>query len=241
MTCVTSVKYKICNSGKEFSDIVPSRGLHQGDPLSSYLFLICTEGFSTIMRRYEACGLLGGIKVARGAPTISHMLFADNSYILCKANLGATSSVWTYVGIWKESCANIGGDQRKRIKTSIGCLGRECANQKQQVEWVFKARYYPTGNYLGAKLGESPSFVWRSIMEAQNVLKADAVRLVGDGTTISVLKDPWLPHPTNAFVTTNSEALHGATFNSLFEIGEHKWDEELISDIFEDRDERDMS
>lgn len=73
-------------------------------------------------------------------------------------------------------------------------------------------------------------------MEAQNVLKAGAVRLVGDGTTISVLSDPWLPHPTNAFVTTNSEALHGVTVNSLFEIGEQKWDEELISDIFEDRD-----
>lgn len=76
MLCVTSVKYRICHAGREFGIIVPGRGLRQGDPLLSYLFLICMEGFTTIMNRFERNGLLGGIKVARGAPAISHILFA---------------------------------------------------------------------------------------------------------------------------------------------------------------------
>lgn len=28
---------------------------------------------------------------------------------------------------------------------------------------LFKARYFPPSDYLGAKIGDNPSFVWRSI------------------------------------------------------------------------------
>lgn len=38
------------------------------------------------MRRYQRNDLLRGIRVARGAPIISHMLFADDSYILCRVS-----------------------------------------------------------------------------------------------------------------------------------------------------------
>lgn len=86
MQCVTSARYKINHSGREFGNIIPGRGLRQGDPLSSYLFLICTEGFSALLKKYESQGLLGGVRVARGAPRIFHMLFADDSYIFCKAD-----------------------------------------------------------------------------------------------------------------------------------------------------------
>lgn len=37
---------------------------------------------------------------------------------------------------------------------------------------LFKARYYPTGSFLSAKLGGSPSFVWMSVLEAQSIIKA---------------------------------------------------------------------
>lgn len=58
MQCVMSARYKICHSGQEFGDIVPGRGLRQGDPLSSYLFLICTKGFSAILKKIEMMVLL---------------------------------------------------------------------------------------------------------------------------------------------------------------------------------------
>ena len=66
---------------------MPSRGLRQGDPLSSYLFLICTEGLTALTQDYERRRLLTGIiKITRGAPILSHMFFADDSYIYCEAN-----------------------------------------------------------------------------------------------------------------------------------------------------------
>lgn len=86
MTCVCSAKYQISNSGRQFGSIIPSRGIRQGDPLSSYLFLVCMEGLSILIQEYERRRNITGIQVARGAPRLSHMFFADDTYLFCKAS-----------------------------------------------------------------------------------------------------------------------------------------------------------
>ena len=66
--------------------IFPSRGIRQGDPISPYLFIICAEGLSALIRYYEAKRWISGVRVCRQTPAITHMLFADDSYLFCKAN-----------------------------------------------------------------------------------------------------------------------------------------------------------
>jgi hypothetical protein len=62
-------------------DFTPSRGLRQGDPLSPYLFLICAEGLpSALAHREEVLGI-EGVRVCTNAPSVSHLLFADDSLI----------------------------------------------------------------------------------------------------------------------------------------------------------------
>lgn len=39
------------------------------------------------------------------------------------------------------------------------------------VSKLFKARYFPRSDYLGANLGHNPSFVWRSIFSAKRVIR----------------------------------------------------------------------
>lgn len=59
----------------------PTRGLRQGDPLSLYLFLICGEGLSTLMRMARKEKRIEGVKVCRRGPSITHVLF-DDDYLL---------------------------------------------------------------------------------------------------------------------------------------------------------------
>lgn len=108
--------------------------------------------------------------------------------------------------------------------------------QDKLVSKVFKARYYSKGSFLNAEIGNNPSFIWRSIMEAQDIIKKGVGCRVGDGTSISIISDPWLPTENDAFVHTNNEALKNQMVSSLMSPDGNTWDTDLITDIFDSRD-----
>ena len=86
MLCVTIVHYNVIREGTTVGPIVPSRGLRQEDPLSPYLFILCAEGLSSLLRKNERAGFIHGAKVARGAPMVSHLFFIDDWFLFFNAN-----------------------------------------------------------------------------------------------------------------------------------------------------------
>ncbi|XP_026384551.1 uncharacterized protein LOC113280112 [Papaver somniferum] len=64
----------------------PSRGLRQGDPLSPYLFIFCMEALSRTLSHAEDLGIISGVKICKNAPSINHLLFADDCMVFCKEN-----------------------------------------------------------------------------------------------------------------------------------------------------------
>jgi hypothetical protein len=107
MKCVTSVKYRIRVNGELSEEFTPERGLRQGDPISPYLFLLCAEGFSSLLAKAEEEGKIGGVRVCRNAPSVSHLLFADDSLILCRATEGEATNLKELLRIYEECSGQV--------------------------------------------------------------------------------------------------------------------------------------
>ena len=54
--CVETVDYSVIMNKDMVGPIIPGRGLRQGDPLSPYLFILCAEGLSALIRNAENRG-----------------------------------------------------------------------------------------------------------------------------------------------------------------------------------------
>ncbi|GLT73742.1 hypothetical protein SLA2020_455790 [Shorea laevis] len=90
MGCVTSVSYEILLNGIAAGKVLPSRGLRQGDPLSPYLFILCAEGLTAMLREAKRRKLIHGVKICPQAPPISHLFFADDSFLFLRATEAET-------------------------------------------------------------------------------------------------------------------------------------------------------
>lgn len=115
MRLVTTVSFSVLFNGDRLDSFRPSRGIRQGDPISSYLFLLTAEGLSCLLKsRIQSCNL-SGITVAPSAPMVSHLLFADDSLLFFKANRDSADQV---KDVLQEYC-QASGQQVNMAKSSI--------------------------------------------------------------------------------------------------------------------------
>ncbi|XP_075659232.1 uncharacterized protein LOC142629133 [Castanea sativa] len=74
-------------------------------------------------------------------------------------------------------------------------------DQSSLLHKCFKAQYFPRSNFLIAGDVPNSSYVWKSIIAAQPILKKGCCWRVGDGSSIKVTQDRWITnYPTNRVV-----------------------------------------
>ncbi|GAA0164961.1 hypothetical protein LIER_20479 [Lithospermum erythrorhizon] len=86
MCPVSTVSYSFLINRTPKGFLRPARGIRQRDPLSPYLFLLCVEGLASMLRAAEERKALSGIRISKESPSISHILFADDTMIFGRAN-----------------------------------------------------------------------------------------------------------------------------------------------------------
>ena len=138
MNCITSAKFSCLVNGVSHGEVIPQRGLRQGCPLSPYLFLLCAHGLSNLLTRAENHGLLKGFACTRQGPRVSHLFFADDSLVFCRASVEDCTSVKNILKDYEEASGqrinfqkssvtfspNVGEELRGAI---LNCLGLEAA------------------------------------------------------------------------------------------------------------------
>ncbi|XP_074342484.1 uncharacterized protein LOC141680055 [Apium graveolens] len=284
---VVRFKIDVSKDGEEFGDSIPHRGIRQGDSISPYLYILCYEGLSSIIRRYEEVGLIHGISIARGAPCQAinlrklYVVFnpntraTDRALVFAILQVNEVSMRGNYLGLtmfiskrknsvfgllaervsnklhgWENNTISKGGklvllktasltipnfwmnlfqipgevctrmqwsmnyfwwgnsgsgkgirwlswDKLCDAKTG-GWLGfRELSkfnvamlekqgwrllnNENSLVTSILKARCFPKSDFPNAKLGSNLSYMWRSVMEAQDIVKEGSRRRIGNG------------------------------------------------------------
>jgi hypothetical protein len=136
MKCLSTVTYRIKVNGALSEPFTPERGLRQGDPLSPYLFLICAEGFSALLNKAEEDGLIAGIKICRNAPSISHLLFADDSLILIRAKREDASQLRSILELY-EQCS---GQMINKAKSAILFSTNTKSVQRREVKEILEVQ-----------------------------------------------------------------------------------------------------
>ena len=141
---------------------------------------------------------------------------------------------------WEKMCApeKDGGLGFRDLKAfNIALLAKQGrrlqSNTRSLVHRVLKACYFPDCDFIDAELGQTPSYAWRSIMVAQDVVRDGHQWQVGDGTSIQIWRDKWLPKSSTFRVIFMPNTLpETATVSELIDEAKGEWNVDLVKHVF---------
>jgi hypothetical protein len=131
MKCVESVKFSVRVNG-HFSEIFsPSRGIRQGDPMSPYLFLLCAEGLSSLLKFSGPHYLAKEVQVGIHAPWVSHLLFADDCLVFTQASAAGGQRLKEILQTYQDGSGQMVNIMKSAIFFSANCEDQVKSEVKQ--------------------------------------------------------------------------------------------------------------
>ena len=163
MLCVSTISYSILINGAPTGFIRPTRGIRQGDPLSPFLFLLCTEGFPGLLTQSALRGDVHGFSLSQRSPSLTHHLFVDDNLLFYRSNVEECQRVLEVLQVYEMSL----GQQINKAKTTVFFRKSTSEEQRQMIKntlGVVEIRNYE--KYLGL-----PSLVGRNKKASFNFIK----------------------------------------------------------------------
>ena len=97
---------------------------------------------------------------------------------------------------------------------------------------VFSAKYFPNSNILEAPVHPHCYFVWRSILQARDVINKGAVWRVGNKESIKIWEHQWLQEHSNSKIVSPRTVSDVIFVKDLFLAGRRVWDLGLVHRLF---------
>ena len=159
------MRFSVLINGSPSVFFQSSRGVRQGDPLSSYLFVIAMEVFSCLLRMAISGDLLSRWWVrGRGGEgiLISHLLFADDTLVFCEESHDQLTHL-SWLLMWFEACSRL---RVNLEKSKLILMGRVHDIEDLALELSCKVGGLPSC-YLGLPLGApfKSEVVWDGVEE----------------------------------------------------------------------------
>nr|KYP50870.1 Putative ribonuclease H protein At1g65750 family [Cajanus cajan] len=136
-------------NGEALETFKPSRGIHQGDPLSPYIFVLCLERLFHLIEIAVTHELWKPIKLSKKGPPLSYLAFADDLILFSEASLEQAEIIKTCLELFCTSSGMKVNHDKTRVHFS------------KNVGWVVKNETSDTlgfqrtdnlGKYLGVQL-----------------------------------------------------------------------------------------
>lgn len=160
--CISTTSMSILLNGSPYGFFKPTRGLRQGDPLSPYLFIMVMETLSRLFYRAEQQKEIKPMRVSRNGPTISHLFFADDLLVMCRA--GAKDV--TYCKSILDKFCEWSGQEVNTSKSGVFFSKKTSGQTRREVKQILGMRKLKAeANYLG-----NPLFVKRKRSESFNFI-----------------------------------------------------------------------
>ena len=193
--CISIARFSILVNGTPCGFFPSSRGLHQGDPLSPLLFIIVMEALSRLLARARDGCYISGFGVGRvNHISISHLLFADDTLILCGAARDQLCHLKS-VFVWFQASSG--------LKINLGKFELVPVGSVPDVEELAVVLGCKVGtlpmSYLGLPLGSSfkDKTIWNGIVEKLETRLAGWKRMyLSKGGRVTLIKSTLSNIPT---------------------------------------------
>lgn len=139
--CIRFATYFVLVNGEPKGHITPTRGIRQGDPLSPYLFLLCSEGLNGLIEHVVDRKHIEGFSLCRNGPKISHLFLVDDSLFFCHARLEDVQKIQEILDKYERAL----GQKINFAKTTLFFSKTVIDSLKEEIKnllGVSKIRYY---------------------------------------------------------------------------------------------------
>ena len=168
---ISSTRFHILWNGMPLSEVVSSRRVRQGDPLSSYLFILCLERLSLKLEEAVRDKLLHPISFC-GRVRLSHLFFADDIFMFTHTKAKDCTKL---CHILQEFCA-ASGQLVSIAKSRLWFSPNTPRHCKDQVTGILGV---PIVNHIGTYLGTPVFTSWRITSSYQYLV--DKIRMKIEG------------------------------------------------------------